>query len=170
MFPNSLLEGKHQGKCVLHRNKTKSTMVPPTALTTQCHVYGQWLSPDISLPVSNRRHVKANGRLFFPFKIMCMKTCNASQKQIELLKQNMILKDPIVLSSCAKEPNCVLQSGSTHRDKMSVKCSFTGNHLHTKHAPLPLLIRQEGHTDNGHTTPLLPFRQQMSGLLFRGLG
>lgn len=82
----------------------------------------------------------------------------------------MILKEPIVPSSCGKKPNCVLQSGSTHRDKMSVKCSFTGNHLHTKHAPLPLLIRQEGHADNENTTLLLPFRQQMSGLLFRGLG
>lgn len=37
----------------------------------------------------------------------------------------MILKDPIVPRSRAKKADCVLQSGSTHRDKMSVKCSFT---------------------------------------------
>lgn len=82
MFLNQLSEGKHQEKCGLYRTKTKTTMAPMKA---QSHLHWQSLSPNIPFALSNGRHGETDGRLYvfmflFFFKIMCMKTCNASQK------------------------------------------------------------------------------------------
>lgn len=63
----------------------------------------------------------------------------------------MILKNPIVLSLCAEQLNCVVWSRSTHWNKMSVKSSFIGDHLYTKHAPHFLPPLDEKVTQTMHT-------------------